>query len=141
MAFVVIQHLDPTRPSTLTSVLASDARMPVVEVANGMRAESNRIHVIPSGSDLGVHRGTLALIPRQQTRKLHLPIDSFFRALADDQPERAIGVVLSGSASDGTDGLRAIKASGGITFAQDPESAQFRSMPESAMAAGVVDFC
>lgn len=140
MAFVVIQHLDPTHPSTLTSVLAGDVRMPVVQVTDGMRAEPNRLHVIPPGSDLSVHQGILTLIPRPQTRKLHLPIDSFFRALADDQPGRAIGVVLSGSGSDGTEGLRAIKAAGGITIAQDPESAQFRSMPESAITAGVVDF-
>jgi two-component system CheB/CheR fusion protein len=140
MAFVVIQHLDPGRPSMLASVLAADAQMPVVEVAVGMRAEPNRVYVIPPDADLSIHEGLLTLIPRQQTRKLHLPIDSFFRALAADLSERAIGVVLSGSASDGTEGLRAIKAAGGITFAQEPDSAQFRSMPESAIAADVVDF-
>ena len=140
MAFIVIQHLDPGRPSMLTSVLAGDLRMPVVEVTDGMRAEPNRVHVIPPGTDLSIARGILTLSPRQLTRKLHLPIDSFFRALADDELATAIGVVLSGSASDGTEGLRAIKAAGGITFAQNPESAQFRSMPESAIAAGVVDF-
>ncbi len=140
MAFVVIQHLDPERPSMLASVLAGDARMPVVEVAAGMRAEPNQVYVIPPDADLSIHEGLLTLIPRQQTHKLHLPIDSFFRALAADSSERAIGVVLSGSASDGTEGLRAIKAAGGITFAQEPESAQFRSMPESAIAADVVDF-
>ena len=140
MAFIVIQHLDPGRPSMLTSVLAGDLRMPVVEVTEGMCAEPNRVHVIPPGTDLSIARGILTLSPRQLTRKLHLPIDSFFRALADDELAMAIGVVLSGSASDGTEGLRAIKAAGGITFAQNPESAQFRSMPESAIAAGVVDF-
>ncbi|MGE3509587.1 MAG: chemotaxis protein CheB [Vicinamibacterales bacterium] len=140
MAFIVVQHLDPGRPSMLTNVLASDSRMPVLEVADGMRAEPNRVHVIPSGSDLSIRRGILTLVPRQLTRNMHLPIDSFFRSLADDQPGRAIGVVLSGSAFDGTEGLRAIKAAGGITFAQEPESAQFPSMPESAIAAGVVDF-
>ena len=140
MAFIVIQHLDPGRPSMLTSVLASDLRMPVVEVTEGMCAEPNRVHVIPPGTDLSIARGMLTLVPRQLTRKLHLPIDSFFRALAADELATAIGVVLSGSASDGTEGLRAIKAAGGITFAQNPESAQFRSMPESAIGAGVVDF-
>jgi len=140
MAFVVIQHLDPDRPSMLSSVLAGDVKMPVVEVIAGTRAEPNRVYVIPPGADLGIERGRLTLVPRQQTRKRHLPIDSFFRALAEDLSTRAIGVVLSGSASDGTEGLRAIKAAGGITFAQAPESAQFRSMPESAIAAGVVDF-
>jgi two-component system CheB/CheR fusion protein len=140
MAFVVIQHLDPARPSMLTSVLAGDVRMPVVEVTDGMRAEPNRVHIIPPGSDLSIHQGILELVPRQSSRTLHLPIDSFFRALATDAPGRAIGVVLSGSASDGTEGLKAIKAAGGISFAQAPQSAQFRSMPESAIAAGVVDF-
>lgn len=141
MAFIVIQHMDPDRPSLLTAVLAGDLRMPVVEVAEGMRAEPNRVHVIPPGSDLSIAQGILRLSPRQLTRRLHLPIDSFFRALADDELATAIGVVLSGSASDGTEGLRAIKAAGGITFAQSPESAQFPSMPESAVSAGVVDSC
>jgi two-component system CheB/CheR fusion protein len=140
MAFIVIQHLDPGRPSMLSSVLTSDTRMPVVEVAAGMLAEPNRVYVIPPEADLGIHRGLLELVPRQPTRALHLPIDSFFRALALDSADQAVGVVLSGSASDGTEGLRTIKAAGGITFAQLPESAQFRSMPESAIAAGVVDF-
>jgi two-component system CheB/CheR fusion protein len=140
LAFVVIQHLDPDRPSMLTSVLGGDVRMPVVEVTDGMRAAPDRVHVIPPHADISIARGILGLVPRPQERKLHLPIDSFFQSLADDQPNRAIGVVLSGSGSDGTEGLRAIKAAGGITFAQDSESAQFRSMPESAVAAGVVDF-
>ncbi len=141
MAFVVIQHLDPDRPSMLSSVLAGDVGMPVVEVTERMRAEPNRVYVIPASADLHIQHGVLSLVARQQTGKPHLPIDSFFRALAEDLPGRAIGVVLSGSASDGTEGLRAIKAAGGITFAQDPQSAQFRSMPESALAAGVVDSC
>lgn len=140
MAFIVIQHLDPDRPSLLTAVLSGDLRMPVIEVTEGMRAEPNRVHVIPPGSDLSIAQGILTLSPRQLTRRLHLPIDSFFRALADDELATAIGIVLSGSASDGTEGLRAIKAAGGITFVQSPESAQFPSMPESAISAGVVDF-
>ena len=140
MAFVVIQHLDPERPSMLSSVLAGDVDMPVVEVTERTRAQPNRVYVIPPSADLDIEQGFLSLIPRQQAGTPHLPIDAFFRALAEDLPGRAIGVVLSGSASDGTEGLRAIKSAGGITFAQDPQSAQFRSMPESALAAGVVDF-
>jgi two-component system CheB/CheR fusion protein len=140
MAFVVIQHLDPDRPSMLTNVLAGDVRMPVVEVADGMRAEPNHVYVIPPRADIHIVRGILTLVPRSQARTLHLPIDSFLRALADDLSGKAIGVVLSGSGADGTEGLRAVKAAGGITFAQDPVTAQFPNMPESALAAGVVDF-
>ena len=140
MAFVVIQHLDPTRPSMLTDVLAGDIDMPVAEVTDGMVVEPDHVYVIPPGADLGLRQGVLVLRERAPGRKIHLPIDGFFRELAEEQPDRAIGVVLSGSAFDGTEGLRAIRAAGGITCAQDPESAQFRSMPESAIAAGVVDF-
>lgn len=140
IAFVVIQHLDPDRPSLLASVLASDGKMPVVEVTDGMPAEPNRVYVIPPSADLSIHDGVLCLIPREQTGKLHLPINLFFRALAADFGPRTLGVVLSGSGSDGTEGLRAIKIANGITLVQTPESAQFRSMPESAIAADVVDF-
>lgn len=139
MAYVVIQHLDPEHPSMLASLLASWAQVPVVEVTDGMPVAPNRIHVIPPTADLDLHDGVLSLVSRQRTRGLHLPIDAFFRALAADRPGRAIGVVLSGTGSDGTDGLRAIRAAGGITFAQDPDSAEFRGMPTSAIAAGIVD--
>ena len=140
IAFVVIQHLDPDRPSMLTRVLEGVTGQRVVEAASGMGVEPNHVYVIPSGSDLSIRHGVLTLEPRQMTGRLHLPIDSFFRSLAADQESRAVGVVLSGSGADGTEGLRAIKAAGGIAIAQDPESAQFRNMPESAIAAGVVDF-
>jgi two-component system CheB/CheR fusion protein len=140
MAFVVIQHLDPDRPSMLSTVLAGDVEMPVIEVTDGLCAEPDRVYVIPPGADLGIEEGIFTLAAREKTRRLHLPIDSFFRALAAERSSQAIGVVLSGSASDGTQGLRAIKAAGGITFAQEPASAQFPSMPESAIAAGIVDF-
>ncbi|HUH02304.1 MAG TPA: CheR family methyltransferase, partial [Kofleriaceae bacterium] len=140
LAFVVIQHLDSARPSMLAKVLGTDARMPVLEVTADVRPECDHVYVIPAGFDLSMQDGLLTRVPRQQTRGLHLPIDSFFQALATESAALAIGVVLSGSASDGTEGLRAIKAAGGITFAQEPGSAQFTSMPESAIAAGVVDF-
>jgi two-component system CheB/CheR fusion protein len=139
-ALVVIQHLDPERPSLLTSVLAGATVLGVVEAASGMAVERNRVYVIPSGSDLTIQMGRLTLVPRRATGRLHLPIDSFFRALAEDKRGGAIGVVLSGSGADGTEGLRAIKAEGGIAIVQSPDSAQFRSMPESALVAGVADF-
>lgn len=140
MAFVVIQHLDPNRASMLSNVLTSDARMPVVEVTEGTPTEPNHVYVIPPGADLTVLEGSVVLVPRLMTGKVHLPIDAFFRALAADMSRRAIGVVLSGAASDGTEGLRAIKGAGGIALVQEPQSAQFRSMPESAIAAEVCDF-
>lgn len=140
IAFVVVQHLDPERPSMLTRVLEGVTGIPVVEAESGMSVQPNRAHVIPSGSDIAIEHGLLRLVPRRLTGRLHLPIDSFFRSLAEDRRNRAIGVVLSGSGADGTEGLRAIKADGGIAMAQEPDSAQFRSMPESAIGAGVVDF-
>ncbi|MEQ8765485.1 MAG: chemotaxis protein CheB [Planctomycetota bacterium] len=140
IAFVVIQHLDPEQPSMLTSVLEGITRLPVVETKNGMPVKRNRVHVIPSGSDISIEGGTLRLVPRRLTGRLHLPIDSFFRSLALERRNRAVGVILSGSGADGTEGLRAIKAEGGIAIAQEPDSTRFREMPESAIAAGVVDF-
>jgi two-component system, chemotaxis family, CheB/CheR fusion protein len=140
MAFVVVQHLAADQPSMLANVLDSATEMPVVEVTEGMRLERNRLHVLPSGRDLAVEHRVLRLLERQRTGRLHLPIDSFFRSLADDESVVPIGVVLSGSGADGTEGLRAIKARGGICIAQDPESAQFSSMPEHAISGNAVDF-
>jgi two-component system, chemotaxis family, CheB/CheR fusion protein len=140
-AFVVIQHLDPDRPSLLSHVIEGLTNLPVAEAADGVRLDPGHVYVIPAGADLTIRGGTVSLLRRENTGGLHLPIDTFFRALAEDKEERAIGVVLSGSGADGREGLRAIKAEGGIAIAQEPASAQFRSMPESAIAAGVVDFC
>jgi two-component system CheB/CheR fusion protein len=141
MAFVVVQHLDPEYPSMLQALLASCTTMPVLETASGMTAEANHVYLIPSDSDLYIERGVFELRPRQLTGRLHLPIDTFFRSMAEDCHECGIGVVLSGSGADGSEGLRTIKAEGGIAFAQAPDSAKYRSMPESAIATGVVDFC
>lgn len=140
MAFVVIQHLDPSHPSLLVKLLASDTQMPVVELAEGMAVEPNRVHVICPNADCRVQDGHFVLVSRLASGNLHLPINLFFRSLAASQPGRAIGIVLSGSGSDGTEGLLAIKARGGITLIQDPVTAQFRSMPASALAAGAADF-
>jgi two-component system CheB/CheR fusion protein len=140
MAFVVIQHLDPDRPSLLPHVLEGVTGLRVVEATSGMRVEPERVHVIPAGADLTIHRGALVLRRRTMTGRLHLPIDTFFRSLADDGKGRAVGVVLSGTGADGTEGLRAIKAEGGIAVAQDPATAQFGGMPQSAIDAEVVDF-
>src|SRR5688572_13771491 len=138
MAFVVVQHLAPTHPSSLAEILSRATSMPVREVRDEPRVEPNHVYVIPPGRDMVVAKGFLKLLP-QERRAQHRGIDQFFRSLAEDCGHKAIGVVLSGGASDGTLGLEAIKAEGGITFAQD-ESAQHDSMPRSAIASGCVDF-
>ena len=139
MAFVLIQHLDPSHESHLTELLSKASKMPVSEVKGETRAEANHVYVIPPRCNLGISDGVLHTPPRPASGR-NMPIDSFLRALAADRGSKAIGVVLSGTASDGTLGLQAIKAAGGITFAQEMRTAKFDSMPRSAIAAGVVDF-
>ena len=138
MAFVLVQHLDPARDSALSEILSRVTSLSVREVAGNQPVEPNHIYVIPPNANLSMEGGVLKLGPRQRAGP-HRSIDSFFESLAQDQRERAIGVILSGTATDGTLGLEAIKAEGGITFAQD-ESAKYDSMPRSAVAAGCVDF-
>jgi two-component system CheB/CheR fusion protein len=138
LGVVLVQHLDPEHESALCQILSRATRLVVEEIVDGQRVEPNRIHVIPRDTTLSIVRGVLRLQPRERTRVPHRPIDTFFEALAQDCGERAIGVVLSGTGSDGTVGLEAIKAEGGITFAQD-SSARHESMPRSAVAAGCVD--
>jgi two-component system CheB/CheR fusion protein len=139
LAFVLIQHLDPTHPSMLVDILARATVMPIDEAANHMGVEANHVYVIPPGVTMSVAGGMLQLSPRTEPRGHHRPIDHFLRSLAEEQGHRSIGVILSGTATDGTLGLEAIKAEGGITFAQD-DTAQHKSMPHSAVAAGCVDF-
>lgn len=138
MGFVLVQHLDPQHESVLTQLLKRATSMPVHEVTNNLRVEANTVYVIPPNTNLSISRGILTLKPRPGGRGVHHPIDAFFESLAHDRRERAVGVILSGTATDGTLGLEAIKAEGGITFAQN-ESAKYDSMPRSAVAAGCVD--
>ena len=138
MGFVLIQHLDPLHESALALLLARSTAMPVYEVTQNMRVEPNTVYVIPPNVQMAIVGGVLKLTPRGKVHGAARSIDFFFEALARDQRERAIGVVLSGTASDGTLGLEAIKAEGGLTFAQD-DSAKYDSMPRSAIAAGCVD--
>ena len=138
MAFVLIQHLDPKHESHLTELLSKASKMPVSELTDGTRAEANHVYVIPPRCNLGISRGILHT-PARPGNGRNMPIDTFLQALAEDRGNRAIGVILSGTASDGTLGLQAIKAAGGITFAQDVQSAKCDGMPRSAIAAGVVD--
>jgi two-component system CheB/CheR fusion protein len=119
MGFVLVQHLDPVHDSALTLLLGRATSLPVHEVTNNLRVEPNHVYVIPPNTNLSITEGVLTLGPRPRTRTPHRSIDFFFEALANDQRDRAVGVILSGSATDGTLGLEAIKAEGGITFAQD----------------------
>ncbi len=137
MAFIVIQHQEPKHTSALTQILSRSTAMPVRRVEGGEPIDINSVYVAPPDAQVIVRRGTLQLEPGGATSSM--PIDTLFRSLSEDQGTRAIGVILSGSASDGSLGLTAIKAEGGITFAQD-ESAKFGGMPQSAIAAGSVDF-
>ena len=138
MGFVIVQHLAPDHESGLAQILSRATKMKVREVRDEPTVEPNRVYVIPPGRDMIIAGGKLRLLV-QERRARHRGIDQFFRSLAADCGHQAIGVVLSGGASDGTLGLEEIKAAGGLTFAQD-DSAQHDSMPRSAVASGCVDF-
>ena len=138
MAFVLIAHLDPGHESALTQILARVTQLPVIEISNNQAVQANHVYVIPSDTTLSIAQGRLKLAPRSRIHGIHRPIDIFFQSLAQDRGAGSIGVVLSGTGSDGTRGLEAIKAEGGITFAQD-SSARHDSMPKSAVAADCVD--
>jgi two-component system CheB/CheR fusion protein len=139
LASVVVQHLDPTHKAMLSELLQRATVMQVREATGSTPVEPNVVYVIPPGSDLTVVNGRLHLAAPAQPRGRRLPIDVLFCSLARDQGDRAVGVVLSGMGSDGTIGLQAIKGQGGLTLAQEPASAQFDSMPKSAIDAGACD--
>jgi two-component system, chemotaxis family, CheB/CheR fusion protein len=139
MAYVVIQHLDPSHASLLPLLLARVTTMPVHEGQDDMVVEPNQVYVIPPQADMVLLQGTLILQPRSQESGQHFAINTFFRSLAHERKRQAIGVLLSGTATDGTVGLQIIRAEGGITFAQEKHSASFPQMPLHAIAAGCVD--
>ncbi len=138
MAFVLVQHLDPAHESLLPELLAPHTRIPVLSVRDGVTIEPDHIYVIPPNASMELHDGVLRLSEREPG--LHLPIDIFFQSIAKIQGSRAIGVVLSGNASDGSLGVRAIKAECGITFAQSEATARFGGMPRNAIATGAIDY-
>jgi two-component system CheB/CheR fusion protein len=140
LAFVLVQHLDAHHASHLSELLARATPMPVAEASHGLGVQPNRVYVMPPNSRITLAGGALNLAPREQRRQPYLPVDEFFQSLAKEQGARSIGLILSGTGADGTRGLEAIKAAGGITFAQEKASAEFDGMPHSAIAAGVVDF-
>jgi len=140
MAFVLVQHLAPDHKSILTDLVKRYTRMQVFEVEDGMAVKPNCTYIIPPNRDMAFLNGTLQLLEPSAPRGQRLPIDFFFRSLAQDQHERAICIVLSGTGSDGTLGVREIKAEGGMVMSQNPESTEYDGMPRNAIATGLVDY-
>ena len=139
MAFVIVQHLDPTHKGLMPELLQRTTGMEVFQVSDRMRVKPNCVYVIPPNKDMSILHGVLHLFDPTAPRGLRLPIDFFLRSLAEDRQERSIGVILSGMGSDGTMGLRAIKEKAGVALVQEPVSAKFDSMPRSAIEAGLAD--
>ncbi len=139
MGFVLVQHLDPTHESILAELLSKTTTMSVKEAVANTRVKPDHVYVIPHNKDMTIINGVLKLTSRKKSNKIHMPIDQFFHSLALDQKEHAIGIVLSGTATDGTIGIKAIKSEGGITFAQD-KTAKYQGMPKAAIASGCIDF-
>jgi two-component system CheB/CheR fusion protein len=140
MAFILVQHLAPDRKSILTELVQRYTRMQVLDVEDGMVVQPNCTYIIPPGRDMAFLGGALHLLEPTAPRGQRMPIDFFFRSLAQDQSERAIGIVLSGTGSDGTLGVRAIKGDGGMVMVQSPDTTEHDGMPRSALATGLVDY-
>ncbi len=140
MAFILVPHLDPGHTSLMTSLMKKFTPMKVVEIKDGMKIAPNCVYVIPPNKDLAMKGMTLRLSAPVESRSLRLPIDSFFRSLAEEHEERAICIILSGTGSDGTMGLKAIYGVGGLTLVQDPASAKYDGMPKSAASTGLADY-
>ena len=140
MAFILVPHLDPGHASMLTEILQRITPLTVVEAGNQMPVEPDHIYVIPPNRDMALFHGALQLSVPGGQRGLRLPIDSFLRSLAEELGEKAIAVILSGSGTDGTFGLRAVQGAGGVAFVQDPATAKYDGMPRSAIQAGLATY-
>ena len=140
IGFVIIQHLSPKHKSIMGSLLSKNTRMKVLEIKDGMKVKPNQVYLNPPNKDVIIINGTLLLMDPVKTGGIKLPIDSFFRSMAEELGEKAICVILSGTATDGTLGLKAVKGEGGLAMVQDPDSAKYDGMPRSAIATGIVDF-
>jgi len=140
MAFVLVSHLDPTHISILPELLTKQTKMKVVQITDGMKIEPEHVYVIPPNKDLSILNGKLFLMELSRPRGLNLPIDNFFRSLAQDQGSNAICIILSGTGTDGTLGVKEIKASVGMVMVQDEKSAKYDGMPRSAIATGLCDY-
>ncbi len=139
MAFVLVSHLDPTHKALLAELLQRVTTMKVIEVIDGMKVLPNSVYVIPPNKDMSIMHGTLQLLEPSMPRGFRMPIDFFFRHLADDQKELGIGIILSGMGTDGTLGLKAIKEKMGLVMVQDISSAKYDGMPQSAINTGIAD--
>jgi len=140
LAFILVSHLEPDHASLLSELLQKHTEMPVKVIENGMKVKADHVYVIPPNKDLRILNKTLQLFELGRPHGANLPIDGFFRSLAEDQGANAIGIVLSGTGSDGTLGIRAIKSELGLVIAQDEASAKYNGMPRSAIATGLVDY-
>src|SRR5258708_13728575 len=136
MAFVLVQHLDPKHGSTLREILARTTKIPVTEVIQGAVVQPDHAYVIPANTNLTIKNGLLQLGARVLVHGQHMPIDNFFRSLAESAGQQAVGVILSGTASDGTEGCRAIKAAGGNSFSSDWGAAQDAPQSSERLRAG-----
>ena len=139
MAFIIVQHLDPNHKSGLVSILCRFTYMNVMEVVDGVQVLSEHVYIIPPNKDMGILNGKLQLIEPTEPHGLRLPINYFLNSLAQDQKEKSVGIILSGFGTDGSLGLKAIKANGGICIAQNPSTAGSDGMPNSAIKTGHVD--
>jgi len=137
--FIVVIHLAPTHASLMAELLQRNTSMPVVQIKDGMTVAPNHVYVIPPNRELLIFNGTLQLLEMKQAHCTNQPIDSFFRSLAQDQGANAIGIILSGTGSDGSNGLKAIKAELGMVMAQSEDSAKYDGMPHHAIATGIID--
>jgi two-component system CheB/CheR fusion protein len=140
LAFVLVPHLDPSHRSLMVELLSRQTGMPVCEVRDGVEVEANHVYIIPPAKYLDIEGGRLKLSKPPEQSRIETAIDHFLRSLAEDQRERSMGIVLSGTSSHGSVGLQAIKANGGMAMAQDPESAEYKAMPQNAIDTGIVDY-
>jgi two-component system CheB/CheR fusion protein len=139
LAFIVAAHLDPTQKSHLSELFGRCTKMPVLQIEASIKVEPDHVYVIAPDQELTIRKGVVQTNKPVAPRGHRHPVDSFFRSLAEDQGERAIAIVLSGTGSNGSQGLRFVKAEGGIVIVQEPETAAFQGMPRSAIGTGIVD--
>ncbi len=140
MAFVVIQHLSPEHKSIMASLVDKHTRMNVCQIEDSTNIEPNHVYLNPPGKNVAIFNRRLHLLEPVKTGTINMPVDFFFRSLSEDQGEKAIGIILSGTASDGTLGIKAIKGEGGMVMVQQPDTAKYDGMPKSAIETGLVDF-